>query len=867
MGYGIVKSERGAHIFKTWKDERQDRNRGAAGGIYKSGLAIPVGARLRSSSTRLRKSCPRVGSYELRRGYLQQLSCQFLAFLVGPACKMYRYCAHRSCVASSRLRQLQDSSVEISRFVRTRYPKALTLPPTRPNTRCFSTTRLSRSAPEQSSSQTTPHSSIDTQRLFEDFSRTCQFSKPPKFPWQHFDPEFLSHLYDIPKHQERKRVTLNGFITTQRVARKDLCFITLVDPSLRLSIQLKASLPKRSKSHQVAQKSDIDSTEPETSSDGERPTLVCQATDTPLTSALLLELRPHTPVEVIGQQVTPPGKLEVESEVILDKHVGWVRHIRRLEIEVEKLRILGSVPPQLNAQNGVNFPPEQRHLQFRTDSTLRRNMRLRSLALARISKYLFKRRFDQVETPVLFKSTPEGAREFVVPTRQKGLAYALPQSPQQYKQLLMASGFYKYFQFAKCFRDEDLRTDRQPEFTQLDLEMSFSHPEDVMQLIDGLFTTCLARIFELNFPGRRELPFSDRPVYDNAYTFPRMTYHQAMTLYGSDKPALQIPGAIVRIDHWVPQQLVRMLTSLSDPIVEAIVLRTTTQDPTLSREFVKAFMDSSAAHPYVNNPEGMPGITVFDPMKPLDGLAAFGHEGALRAQEELKLLPGDILVTLARPNKPLTGGSTILGNLRVDMSKAAYAESLIQIESNLFPVWITDFPLFSPLTEEDLTHTSASGICSTHHPFTAPKPDLDNTSRIASDPLSVIGDHFDLVINGVELGGGSRRIHNAELQEYVFRDVLKLPHERVEDFRHLLNALRDGCPPHVGFAIGFDRLMTILTESETVRDVIAFPKTGRGEDRFVGSPSQLTDEQLSTYHLSLASKPAVEETPKISVKA
>lgn len=643
-------------------------------------------------------------------------------------------------------------------------------------------------------------------------------------------------------------MTLTGFVSSIRMAGKQLCFVNLLNPELRNSVQLKIDIPSQS--------NDSDSTVP----------------TKPAPHTLLNDLRPHTPVEVTGVLVPRPGNKGVVN--VHDKYVGQVLHTFDKELDVKELRLLGSFPPSLSATAVDIFPPEQRHLQFRVDYKLRHNIRCRSFAQANVSKWLYSRGFDQIETPMLFKSTPEGAREFLVPTRQKGMAYALPQSPQQYKQLLMASGVHRYFQFARCFRDEDLRTDRQPEFTQIDLEMSFADPEHVIGLLEPLFLHGLFQPFRIPFPKPRKLPFLDELAYPSG--FPRITYDQAMAFYGSDKPALQFPGTLHRIDDWAPEGLVRMLTSLSDPIVEAFVLRG--EDATVSRDFVQSFMDSPTAQEYAKNPDGMPGIAVFDPTKPLNGLAAFGHESSAKAEETFELQPGDVLIVQCRSKDRPLGGSTPLGNMRVDVSRAAQEAGLLDVSDELLPLWVTDFPLFTPLEADDIGATSASGLCSTHHPFTAPKPSLENISKLSTAPLEVVGDHFDLVINGVEVGGGSRRIHKAPLQECIFRDILKLRAERVEDFRHLLNALKDGCPPHTGFAIGFDRLMTLLMKTPTVREVIAFPKTGSGEDRFVGAPARMTDEQLRTYHLSLAGEQSGPESnevtaspdevaPKISVKA
>ncbi|ETN38280.1 aspartate-tRNA ligase [Cyphellophora europaea CBS 101466] len=773
---------------------------------------------------------------------------------------MHRLCGTCARNSGARVEYLRHSYAEVFRFVRRRYSQT-SISANRDTNRPFSTCIPQR---DPTSPYNVPLVPDDTnaRKLFEDFSKQSSFGWT-KRGWGEIEPKDNKVWRPLQSEDPQwgiSPITLSGFITSQRFAGKNLCFLNLVDPSLKEAVQLMVNIEKGS----TAAVSEPKELRAYTSIANDNDARSKKET-IGISRELLAQLLPHTPVEIKGKVINRQAPPEDSS--LADKYVGNVpRYHTTKEIEVTSVRLLATFPSDLVAQHGVNFPPEQRHLQFRTNDKLRQNIYTRARVLAKVRMCLARAGFNEVETPVLFKSTPEGAREFVVPTRQKGFAYALPQSPQQYKQLLMASGFHKYFQIAKCFRDEDLRTDRQPEFTQLDLEMSFSRPESIIRLLETLLTKWLLPAMGLGLPAPQIMEFSKKVIYEYP-SFPRLRYQQAMAIYGSDKPALQIPGTISRIEQLLPADSIGMLTSLSDPIVEMIVLRTTEEDAEASRDFMKSFMDSDTARSYLSNPDGAPGVAVFDPTKPLNGLAAFGHDGAEKITERFQPQFGDILITQARANVPFSGGSTMLGSMRVDVSKAAIDSGLMVAHEGLYPLWVTDFPLFSPLGEGDVGQGATNGLCSTHHPFTAPKPKLDNVSLLASDPMSVVGDHFDLVINGVEVGGGSRRIHNAELQEYVLRNVLQLPSERIEDFRHLLNALKDGCPPHTGFAIGLDRLLVLLTGSSTVRDVIAFPKSGRGEDRFVGAPSRLTQEQLSTYHLSLSDEPAVEETLKVSEKA
>ncbi|KAK1066773.1 aspartate--tRNA ligase msd1, partial [Friedmanniomyces endolithicus] len=250
------------------------------------------------------------------------------------------------------------------------------------------------------------------------------------------------------------------------------------------------------------------------------------------------------------------------------------------------------------------------------------------------------------------------------------------------------------------------------------------------------------------------------------------------------------------------------------------------------------------------NPDGQPGIFIVDSRKPLQGLQPFGFEAAEQVDEMLALEDGDLLVLQARKKLSFAGGSTPLGNLRLALHKAAVKQGFLPAPKGFAFTWIMDFPLFSPNTDSDPGQGGFAGISSTHHPFTAPKSPGD-VDLLLTDPLQAKADHYDLVLNGVELGGGSRRIHNAEMQAFILRDILKMSEVRMRDFDHLIEVLRAGCPPHAGMALGFDRLVAVMLGRESVRDVIAFPKSGRGQDLLVKSPTMMTEEQLKTYHLRI----------------
>ena len=542
---------------------------------------------------------------------------------------------------------------------------------------------------------------------------------------------------------------------------------------------------------------------------------------------LLRRLQEHTPVAISGtvRARNAPSKSTTKTERTL---------VTGAEIAIDAVVPMNVFPDDIIMARDTLFPPEQRHLQLRNSHELRHALAFRSKVARTVRDELCgQQEFTEIETPLLFKSTPEGAREFLVPTRTAGLAYALPQSPQQYKQILMASGIPRYMQIAKCFRDEDLRADRQPEFTQIDLEMAFASGEDVMLTVETLIRRLWTELLKQDLPE----------------AFPRMRYYDAMARYGSDKPDLRLGSEIQRIDYMIPVDLVRTIGPLDEPIVEVLKIAIS-EDPSETRKFVNQFMTSPEAQPFLQNPHGQPGMFFVDSRKPLQGLHPFGFEAVEQLEEMLSIEDGDLVVIQARENVPFSGGSTVLGNLRLALHKAAVQQGYIPAPQGFAFTWITDFPLFSPITTDGTEpgQGGEAGLAATHHPFTAPATPED-AAALATDPRACIAAHYDLVVNGVELGGGSRRIHRAPLQEYVLREVLKMPPARLRDFNHLLAVLRAGCPPHAGIALGFDRLIAVMLGRESVRDVIAFPKSGRGEDLLVRSPTRMTPGQLETYHL------------------
>ncbi|KAF2719368.1 hypothetical protein K431DRAFT_348014 [Polychaeton citri CBS 116435] len=595
-----------------------------------------------------------------------------------------------------------------------------------------------------------------------------------------------------------REITVHGYIGSRRDASKKLTFAELHNTSLSTLIQLVST-----------------------------PTEGADGSTSP--HQILRSIEEHTPVAVSGT---------VKSRKVASSRQGTGQEIiAAVELKVENVVPLNKFPQDIIMTKETQFPPEQRHLQLRNSPEIRHALTFRSKAARLVRSELCDGHgFVEIETPLLFKSTPEGAREFLVPTRTPGQAYALPQSPQQYKQILMASGVPRYMQIAKCFRDEDLRADRQPEFTQVDLEMGFATGEDVRQTVEALLRRLWGTLL-----GVTDLPTP----------FPRMTYEQAMSTYGSDKPDLRLGSKIQRVDYMLPVDLVQKISDLTLPAVDVMKI-SFNGDPNETRKFVSSFMDSPESQPFMQNPDGQPGIFIFDSRKPLQGLMPFGFEAAEQLEDSLELQDGDLVVLQAREAVPFSGGSTTLGNLRLSLHKAAVAAKLLPPPTGFEFTWITDFPLFSPSSDSEPGQGGSAGISATHHPFTSPKT-AEDVDLLLTDPLEVKADHYDIVVNGVELGGGSRRIHDSAVQELIMREVLKMSDARMQDFAHLLEVLRSGCPPHAGIALGFDRLIAVMLGKESVRDVIAFPKSGGGEDKLVESPSQMTESQLETYHLRLRS--------------
>ena len=447
---------------------------------------------------------------------------------------------------------------------------------------------------------------------------------------------------------------------------------------------------------------------------------------------------------------------------------------------------------------------------------MQNNLRLRHQLIQAARNYLDAASFTEVETPVLTKSTPEGARDYIVPSRVvPGAFYALPQAPQQYKQLMMVSGMDRYFQIARCFRDEDLRADRQPEFTQIDLEMSFITPEDIYGIIDGL----LAVMMKSAGRGEIQVPIA------------RMTYDVAMNRYGSDKPDIRFGMELVDLSNLFTQTAFKVFGNVIQKggVVKAINARGLGSTSLSTMEdWTKLAKESGLG--------GLAYIRVGE-----DGawkspiLKYFSDAEKEGLTKQLGIGAGDLVLFGA---DKLSVVNTALGRLRLVAGEAAGA-----IDKGRFAfTWVTDFPLFE---RNDEGH-----IQSMHHPFTAPHP--EDLQYLESDPLKVRAQAYDIVLNGVELGGGSIRIHDPEVQARMFK-VLGFPQEEIDErFGHLIKALSFGAPPHGGLAIGADRLVMLLAGGESIRDVIAFPKTQKAQELMMSSPAKVDARQLRDVHIQLS---------------
>ena len=490
-----------------------------------------------------------------------------------------------------------------------------------------------------------------------------------------------------------------------------------------------------------------------------------------------------------------------------------------VEIIASDLDILNPslpIPFQLDEYSSVG---EETRLKFRfldlRRTEMQDNLRLRSKVSTSLRNYLDNEDFIEIETPLLTKATPEGARDYLVPSRTfPGQFFALPQSPQLFKQTLMASGFEKYFQFAKCFRDEDLRADRQPEFTQLDIEMSFVDSKEVMSLI----TKMIKQVFK-------------ESLSVDLGEFVEITYHEAIEKYGVDKPDLRNPLELIEVKELFKECDFKVFNEPANDKDSRIAAIKVPNGKLLTRKQIDDYTE------FVGNygAKGLAYIRVEDPSKGKEGLQSpiikFIEDSIIESLlSTLKVQEGDIIFFGAGKRSIVNDSLAALRDL--------VAKDLDLLTCEWAPCWVVDFPMFEKNKSGDLTPL--------HHPFTAPNCTAD---ELKEDPLGALTEAYDIVLNGTELGGGSVRIHDRLMQETVLKLLNINEKEAEEKFGFLIAALQHGCPPHAGLAIGFDRMIMLMTGSDSIRDVIAFPKTQTASCLLTEAPGQAAQEQLEELHI------------------
>jgi aspartyl-tRNA synthetase len=500
----------------------------------------------------------------------------------------------------------------------------------------------------------------------------------------------------------------------------------------------------------------------------------------------------------------------------------------QVEVAARELEVLNAADvlpfsiddPAVASQVNEELRLKYRYLDLRRPE-MARNLRTRSKAAMAVRSYLDEQGFLEVETPTLFKSTPEGAREFLVPNRREaGTFYALPQSPQQFKQILMVAGVERYFQLARCYRDEDLRADRQPEFTQVDIEMSFIDREDIYRLIEGLVQRVWKAALGMDIPA----------------PFRRISFAEALNRYGIDKPDTRFGMELVDFSAEFKASEFKVFRGAIDAggVVKAINAKgladaTQGQIETMT-EYAKSFGAKGLAFIKVEGGQWKsPIVRFFTP----------AEREALQAK--LAIEEGDLILFAA---DQWLNACEILGKIRLYCADLLKGRGKLTIDPARYDfLWVVDFPLLSFDKEMNRWYSS-------HHPFTAPL--AEDVALLKTDPKSVRGQHYDVVVNGVELGGGSIRIHQPAVQKTVFEEVLQIPPDETQlRFGYMLDAFRYGAPPHGGIALGFDRMVALLCGVTSIRDVIAFPKTAKGVDLMTDSPSTVSPKQLRDLYIDV----------------
>jgi len=527
----------------------------------------------------------------------------------------------------------------------------------------------------------------------------------------------------------------------------------------------------------------------------------------------------------LAEQIRNEYVLQVKGQVRLRPEGTQNRELTTGMIEVLATDLIvlneSETPPFQIDDEDVN---EESRLRYRyidlRRSVMQNNMRMRVNVVNVLRHFLDDNGFMDIETPMLTKATPEGARDYLVPSRvHKGAFFALPQSPQIFKQLLMMSGFDRYYQVVRCFRDEDLRADRQPEFTQLDIETSFMEQEDIMTMMEGMIRDVFRNTLDVELPQ----------------PFPRMSYTEAMHRYGSDKPDLRIPLELIDITDLMSGVEFKVFSGpANDPKGRVAVLKLPN-----GGELTRKEIDDYTKFVSNYGAKGLAYIKVNDLEQGREGLQS----------PILKFLPDDVIAQIIERTQPIAGDLLFFGADKTQVVNDALGALRVKLgldrqllESEWAPLWVIDFPMF----EWDEKENRWNAL---HHPFTA--PNFDSAEQLLEQPGESLSQAYDMVLNGTEVGGGSVRIHRQDMQKAVFQTLNISDEEAQNKFGFLLNALKYGCPPHAGIAFGLDRLIMLMTGSDSIRDVMAFPKTQTATCPLTDAPAYVSERQLKELSLRI----------------